>query len=239
MDNDGKDELVIGAACIDDNGTVLWSLRMGHPDTCIVADINPHRPGLEIFYGFETRQQRNGVCLVDAKTGKILWGWGKPTRHVHAQGMVGDIDPRYPGMECYTGERDLPDRWLYSADGQLISQQNLGTLAPRPVWWDDDPQKELLIRRKLIDWVTQKELLRIEGTLVGIADVIGDWREEILTSVNGELRIYTTTIPTHLRYPCLLQDRQYRLGVVAMSMGYFTPPQLSKWMEFERYNASK
>jgi hypothetical protein len=26
-----------------------------------------------------------------------------------------------------------------------------------------------------------------------------------------------------------MQDRQYRLGVAAMSMGYFCPPQLSKF----------
>ncbi|MFA0746652.1 MAG: hypothetical protein EORIYHIE_000521 [Candidatus Fervidibacter sp.] len=72
-------------------------------------------------------------------------------------------------------------------------------------------------------------MLRVEGTLVGIADVIGDWREEILTCVDGELRIYTTTIPTTRRHRCLMQDRQYRLGVAAMSMGYFCPPQLSKF----------
>ena len=28
-----------------------------------------------------------------------------------------------------------------------------------------------------------------------VADVLGDWREEIITSVPGELRIYSTTIP--------------------------------------------
>jgi rhamnogalacturonan endolyase len=76
-------------------------------------------------------------------------------------------------------------------------------------------------------------LLRVEGTLLGIADVVGDWREEILTCVDGELRIYTTTVPTNLRRPCLLQDRQYRLGVAAMSMGYLCPPQLSRWAQFE------
>ena len=54
VDDDGRDELVIGAAVIDDNGRGLWTLEMGHPDVCYVADIDPDNPGLEVFYGFET-----------------------------------------------------------------------------------------------------------------------------------------------------------------------------------------
>jgi rhamnogalacturonan endolyase len=144
--------------------------------------------------------------------------------------MVADIDPNHIGMECFAGEQDFPEqRWLLSARGEILLQGKIPTLAPRAVWWDDDPQKEVLIGNRLTHWATQKELLRVEGTSVGIADVIGDWREEILTCVDGELRIYTTTIPTTRRHRCLMQDRQYRLGVAAMSMGYFCPPQLSKF----------
>ena len=50
VDEDGKDELVIGAAVLDDNGKGLWTLEMGHPDVFYVADIAPDNPGLEIFY---------------------------------------------------------------------------------------------------------------------------------------------------------------------------------------------
>ena len=37
VDNDGRDELVIGAAVLDDTGKGLWTLEMGHPDICYVA----------------------------------------------------------------------------------------------------------------------------------------------------------------------------------------------------------
>ena len=47
---------------------------MGHPDVCYVTDVIPGNPGLEIAYGFETAQEKNGFSVVDAKTGKILWG---------------------------------------------------------------------------------------------------------------------------------------------------------------------
>ncbi|MDW8029861.1 MAG: silent information regulator protein Sir2, partial [Armatimonadota bacterium] len=183
-----------------------------------------------VFYGIEPRRKRDGICLVDARTGQIIWGWDKPTEHIHDQGMAADIDPNHQGMECFAGERDFPEqRWLLSAKGEILLEGKIPTLSPKGVWWDDNPQKEILIGRRLIHWAKQKDLLVVEGNLLGIADIIGDWREEIITCVEGELRIYTTTIPTDRRHICLMQDRQYRLGVAAMSMGYLCPPQLSKF----------
>lgn len=70
------------------------------------------------------------------------------------------------------------------------------------------------------------DITEIEGNIIGIAVCLGDWREEIITSLPGEIRIYSTTIPVLSRRVCLMQDRQYRLGVAAESMGYFYPPQL-------------
>ncbi|MDW8026720.1 MAG: silent information regulator protein Sir2, partial [Armatimonadota bacterium] len=176
VDGDGKDELVIGSVCIDDNGSLLWNVRLGHPDVCIVADIDPDREGLEVFYGIEPRRKRDGICLVDARTGQIIWGWDKPTEHIHDQGMAADIDPNHQGMECFAGERDFPEqRWLLSAKGEILLEGKIPTLSPKGVWWDDDPQKEILIGRRLIHWAKQKDLLAVEGNLLGIADIIGDW----------------------------------------------------------------
>ena len=60
-----------------------------------------------------------------------------------------------------------------------------------------------------------------------MADVLGDWREEIITSVPGELRIYTTTIPAADRRACLMQDPIYRIDVALAAMGYYQVPMLS------------
>jgi rhamnogalacturonan endolyase len=68
---------------------------------------------------------------------------------------------------------------------------------------------------------------RIEGSVVAVADVLGDWREEIITSVSGELRIYTTAIPAADRRVCLMQDPLYRMDVVCAAMGYYQVPMLS------------
>jgi rhamnogalacturonan endolyase len=226
VDEDGRDEVVIGAAVIDDNAQPLWNTRKGHPDVCYVADIDPARPGLEIFYGIEPGRKSNTVCLVEAKTGKQIWGNPEITVHVHGQGMVGDIIPEEPGMECYAGEaKGGTNYWLYTARGTLIGHLDLGELSPKAIYWMDGPTKAFVVNRRIFRW-PRTEIGRIEGQIVAIADCLGDWREELITALPGEIRIYTTTIPATTRRVCLMQDRLYRTDVAMQTMGYFYPPQL-------------
>jgi len=216
---------VIGAAVLDDTGKGLWTLEMGHPDICYVGDVDPTNPGLEIYYGFETKQKTDGMCVVDAATGRKLWTHKEPTFHLHGQGMAGDVLAEYPGMEVLAGERDYKKRWLYSASGKLIEFKEDWPLSPRPVWWDGDPQKEVIFGRAIQDW-NGPAIQPIEGRVIAVMDCLGDHREEVVTCVKGELRIYSTTIPAPDRRPCLLQDHLYRMGVVAQTMGYYYPAQL-------------
>lgn len=226
VDEDGRDEVVIGSAVIDDNGKPLWTTGLGHPDACYVADVDPSRPGLEIFYGIEPGGPSNKVCLVEAKTGKILWGCRERTVHVHGQGMVGDIDPDHPGMECYAGEaKGGTNYWLYAASGQRLSDRSLGELAPKAIYWLDGPTKVYIVGNRIFKYPRQ-EIGQIEGRIVAIADCLGDWREEVVTALNGEIRIYSTTVPATTRRVCLMQDRLYRTDVAMQTMGYFYPPQL-------------
>jgi len=226
VDFDGKDELIIGTFALDHDGKPLWYTGLKHNDAGYLADIDPSRPGMEIFYGIESRSAKNGICLADAATGEIIWGFEGPTTHVHSQGMIGDIDPEFPGMECYAGEAKGGDQYfLYSAGGKRLSDKDMGSLTPRPVWWDTDELKEVNINSNLLKHKGDT-LLKIEGKVVMVADLIGDWREEIVTSLPGELRVYSTNIPAVNRKVCLMQNRQYRLGAANASMGYFYPPQL-------------
>ena len=230
VDDDGRDEVVIGSAVIDDDGTGLWSTGLGHPDHCYVGDLDPARPGLEMYFGMETRQrERNGMCLADARTGAILWGHQGFTRHVHSCGMCSDIDPRHPGSECYSADTDARKKpaWarLRTCRGKVLSEDMSWGFGPRVVYWDADPQRELLRGSRIWKYGRKGTLApRIEGRMVAVADILGDWREEIVTSVAGELRIYTTTIPAVDRRPCLMCDPLYRLDVVAAAMGYYQVP---------------
>lgn len=229
VDGDGRDEVILGSAVLDDDGTGLWSTGLGHPDNLTVGDLDPERPGLEIQYGIETRNLKNSICMVDAKTGKILWGLQEPSTHIHGSGLCADIDPRYPGVESYQGEADFKEkRWLYSAKGEVIDTRDLGGLAPRAAYWDADLQRELVTGGRIRDYNGGEHAPRIEGSVIAIADILGDWREEVITSLPGEMRIYTTTIPATDRRVCLLQDPIYRLDVAGAAQGYTQIPGLSQ-----------
>ena len=171
------------------------------------------------------------MCMVDAKSGQILWGHDERTYHIHSSGLVSDIDPAYPGCECYSGERDYKDkRWLRTCEGKVISTEDLGGLAPRAGFWDADPYRELLRLRRPIEKFSGEDVgPEMKHHIAAVADIWGDWREEIIVSAPGELRIYTTTTPTDRRFRCLMQDPIYRIDVAHAAMGYFQVPMLSKW----------
>ena len=59
------------------------------------------------------------------------------------------------------------------------------------------------------------------------ADILGDWREEVLTRnrESTELRLYVSTIPTAYRINCLMQDIPYRLSVATQNVAYNQPPE--------------
>jgi len=236
VDGDGRDEVVLGSCVLDDNGTCLWSAGLGHPDKCYVTKVDPRLPGMQVFYAIEPwHDDGKGVCLVDARTGKMIWSIGGRTNHV-GDGMVADIDPTSPGLECWATEDSKGGstaRYLFSADGKP-----LGTRADVPgcrnwLFWDGDLLRETITGGggrggarglAVVKYKGPTLTAGIEGTVVMTADILGDWREEIITVLPGELRIYTTTIPASDRRVCLMQDPVYRADVAHLSMGYAQSP---------------
>jgi rhamnogalacturonan endolyase len=233
VDNDGRDEVILGSLALDDDGSVLWASGKGHPDAHYFGDIDPRRPGMELAYIIETPQRKEGgIHLLDPATGKILWQLAEPTRHVHSCGMCTDLDPLQPGLEIYGADADghklTEHRWLFSSDGKVLKSGkavdfNFGVPS---AWWDADLQREI-VRGQMLDYEGGVVSEKVEGTVVLVADVVGDWREEVLTTVKGELRIYTTPVPAMDRRVCLMQDAPYRQRTTMNAMGYFQVPTLS------------
>lgn len=62
------------------------------------------------------------------------------------------------------------------------------------------------------------------------ADITGDWREELITYADGEIRIYTTNIPTPYRLPTLMYDSLYRLDVAAQTGARMKVPHTSYYL---------
>ena len=60
VDGDGKDEILYGSCAIDDNGQGLYSTGLGHGDALHLSDLDPDRPGLELFGIHERPRHRMG-----------------------------------------------------------------------------------------------------------------------------------------------------------------------------------
>lgn len=242
VDDDGRDEIVYGACVIDDDGKGLYSTGLGHGDALHLSDLDPERPGLEVF-DIQERFDDAGAHFRDARTGKILWK--KPSVKAGedgegpGRGLCLDIDPRHTGFECWVRGADIFG--LFDARGALISKQT-----PRScnfgVYWDGDTLSELLDRNYISKWnwtdSTETVLLTAEGCMSNngskatpalSADLFGDWREEVVwrTTDNKELRVYTTTIPTAERFYTFMHDPQYRLSVAWQNVAYNQPPHTS------------
>ena len=115
IDGDGFDEILNGSIAIDNDGRTMWGTGLGHGDRFYLSDIDPDRPGLEIWYTIEDPHPQNGVSLWDAKLGTLLFGSTEPNRDNQiAGGLVGDIDPEHPGMEVWG------DRFFFTAKGRAL-----------------------------------------------------------------------------------------------------------------------
>jgi rhamnogalacturonan endolyase len=212
IDGDGLDEILNGSIAIDNDGRTMWGTGLGHGDRFYLSDIDPDRPGLEVWYTIEDPHPQNGVSLWDAGSGTLLFGSREPNRDNQiAGGLAGDIDPAFPGMEVWG------DKFHFTSKGQPIP----GPVPPQNelVWWDADLLRELHSRGSIAKW-KGAELGRTEGPVHQVADLFGDWREEIVTFAGGSLRVYSTRLRAADRRVTLMQDPLYRHDVTHRSMGY-------------------
>lgn len=237
VDFDGKDEIIYGACAIDHDGTGLYNTRLGHGDAMHLGHLDPHRPGLQVFAVHEPRPNPAGIEFRDAATGELIWGI--PTDYDVGRGLCADIDPRYPGEEAWAAGSAL-----YSCKGDVITQARPSSIN-FAIWWDGDLLRELLDSNRIDKWdysrYTTVNLLTARGctsnngtkaTPCLQADILGDWREEVIwkTADSSELRIFTTTHLTDYRIPTLMHDHVYRLGIAWQNVAYNQPPHTSFYL---------
>ncbi|WP_051109317.1 rhamnogalacturonan lyase family protein, partial [Caldicellulosiruptor sp. F32] len=236
VDNDGKDEIIYGAMAVDDNGAPLYSTKLGHGDAMHVSDINPDRPGLEVW---QCHEGSTGASLRDAKTGQILVR--VLTSGDCGRALAADVDPRYKGLEVWAAGVSIRD-----CKGNVIS--NATPPYNFAIWWDGDLGRELLDKTYIYEWDYNNNRTNTIFTASGCssnnntkatpclsADIFGDWREEVIfrTSDNNAIRIYTTTTLTNYKIPTLMHNRQYRVSIAWQNVAYNQPPHVSFYLGYE------
>jgi len=251
IDGDGVQEVICGGVCYNGDGTVRWQAEpFGHTDISKPAKIDPSREGLQIWFAVE--RENAGVYFVD-NDGRTIFK--EPFRHAH-YGWVARHTCKVPGLQPHTAEdarheygaadagmREsghfpifLPDGscWLSLTDWQ---RKNFV-----PVHWDAGPEVVFAIRK------ADKRIVRLlesgdiedlpEGKLpeggsygrnLGCADVIGDFRENIVTLDAERQRLMVLTNPTvcNVRGRSPYESFEYRHDRSQHGGGYYiyvSPP---------------
>ena len=242
LDGDGFDEIIIGSGAIDHDGSFLHSTGGGHGDALHVGDFILENEGLEIFMPHEDKNGKYATSLRDGKTGKVLYYQSNPGKDV-GRGLIANVSSKYSGSEYWS-----------TLDGNVMnSGEVVGTKRPSVnfrIFWDGDLLDELLdnttVTKPNEDLTSVSNVKTFGGTSHAAscnstkatpnlqADIFGDWREEVIlhdSSTESDLIIFTTTIPSEYKVPCLMTDRQYREAIAWQNVAYNQPPHLSYNLE--------
>ena len=246
VDADGRQESVYGQMTIDDDGKGSYSTGIGHADAMHVSDLDPSRPGLEVF-STQERFGDAGANFRDARTGEVIWKKASIAAGDDGEGpgraLSIDIDPRYPGHESWVAGAGI--RGLFDVKGNLITERS--PACNMAIWWDGDPLREILNGVTIDKWDHETSTTRrlFDGGAKGVrsnnstkanpclsADILGDWREEIVarTIDNSALLIFSTDIPTDIRLHTLMHDPQYRMSIAWQNVAYNQPPHTSYFL---------
>jgi rhamnogalacturonan endolyase len=236
VDADGRQEIIFGAATIDDNGRGLYVSGLGHGDALHVGDFVPSRSGLEIWDIHESSSVP-GADLRDARTGARIFAINNTSgTEGPGRGVTDDIYAGNAGAEFWGSGPGMTN--LFNASGASIGRTP-GS-ANFLVWWDSDTLRELLDSNHVDKYGTSSDMRLLTGSGVTSnngtkstpalsGDVLGDWREEVIwrTTDNAFLRIYTTTNVATNRFYTFLHDPQYRVALAWQNVAYNQPPHPS------------
>jgi hypothetical protein len=231
VDDDPGQEIMYGAMAIDHDGKGLCSTGFGHGDAEHVGDLVPSRPGLEFFMCNEDGKHP-AYHLRDAKTCAVLQQ-GPVNGADTGRCVADDILAANPGAEMWS-----------SSVGGLLSATTNANVGDKPssqnflIYWDGDETRELEDGTSISKYGNPKALLTCsscasnngtKSTPVLSADLVGDWREEVIwrEADNSALRLYTTTDVTARRIYTLMHDPQYRAQVSGEQTAYNQPPHPS------------
>ncbi len=188
------------------------------------ADIDPTSPGAE--WWTIAKPGYNGKPAWDSLDGAVM----SSTSTLEETVILADVNP--------------PANFTLFWDGDLLSEiQDHNFIEPDlyiPVgtnilkWnYEESKTEELLYSEEI--WSNNGT----KGNMGLVADILGDWREEIITRTtdavnadgsyvdsNNKIRVYMTTIQTDYVVPCLLENLAYREGVAWQNVAYNQPANL-------------
>jgi rhamnogalacturonan endolyase len=237
VDGDGCDEIMYGAAAIDNDGRLLYSTGLGHGDAHHLGVFMPDRQGLQFMMPHEDTPY--GWHVRDAATGELL------IRHSSAgdngRGMAAVISQQHRGGLFWSAA----NYDVYDINDQVVASGE----EARPaycfrIFWDGDAYDELLDGVNITKWNNGRSTRIYQAPNHSMkngtkaypllaADLFGDWREEVVwccATDSATINIASTTTETALRVPTLMHDHVYRMSVAWQNVAYNQPPHLGYYL---------
>jgi hypothetical protein len=230
VDADPQQELFYGAMVVDHDGKGKCSTGYNHGDSLHVGDFVLSHAGLEVYMPNEDGKHP-AYHLVDANSCEPLIE-GPVNGNDTGRAVAEDISADNPGAEMWaSGISGLLDAATGKSVGNTPASDNF------VIWWDGDETRELEDKTAITKYGGGTLLScsacasnnGTKSTPTLSADLLGDWREEIVwrESDNSALRLYTTTAPTTRRIYTLMHDPQYRVAISWQNVAYNQPPHPS------------
>jgi len=252
VDNDGKDEIISGAMCmeIDENNQLMprWCTFKGHGDALHIGDYDPTHEGYEFYTVHEEGNLTNqgvtldfGSSVIDANTGEILFH--QSGNNDTGRGIMANV-----GAGGYYQIQSSSNPLMAAMGNNNFERVDASLSVNFRIFWDGDLYDELLDGTNITSWngsgmeriFSAKDCSKINGSKSNPslqADIFGDWREEVIypLSDGSGLRVFTTNIPTKYKMKTLMSDNVYRSGVAAEQTAYNQPPHLGYYIDIETF----
>lgn len=239
LNGDSKHEILGGDIFGPDGVRLLRPPIKGHIDSVFAADVRPDLHGLEVVMLEEGGGNRVFLCARDS----LIW----ETHYQHWEpqnAALGEFDLERPGLEIWCRSRFNTHQkpFVFDAQGELIVQYELASTAPQgwtdsgveiiyAIHWTGEPRQLACATERhtkgdlcVFDPMNGQfiERFKDEADRLFVADVSGDWREEIVSLNKNELRIYHNPAPNpNPDQPRLWKDDHYRAA--KMTYNYYSP----------------
>lgn len=200
-----------------ETGEILMGYNTGK-DTGrgVAADIDPTAEGAEWWSIASPTYESNDEPEWDSTDGEVYSSWSTLDNLVKLSNSTpaSNFSIFWDGDLLSEVQDHTFNKAAYAPTGVTISKWN----------YETETQDKLLYSTEI--WSSNGT----KGNLGLVADILGDWREEIIARTaadKNKVRIYSTTIETDYVVPCLLENLAYREAVAWQNVGYNQPANTS------------
>lgn len=249
LNRDGRDEVIGFTILGPDGAPTPWNYppisedyaggASFHIDSIFIYDVRPDVPGLEVVL---LEEGRNYLALASYDEG-ILW-WETNKRNEPQNAAVGEFDLERPGLEIWCRSRFNTDQkpWVVDARGEIIARYELKNTAPEDwppagietivaIDWTGEEKQLIAAKARhasgdvcIADPMTGRFVARFkeQADRLYVADVLGDWREELIVINKDQVHVYQNPAPNpRPDRPRLWEQDHYRRN--KMSWNYYSP----------------